>query len=398
MPGDTRSPLTPPRDWPLLGGLPGQRVVFCLGCLHGECLVPVLDLGWQPLAERDDGHRYPLGLQQCDRCGLVQATWEVPRARVFPDDHPYVTGSTTALREHFAGLATETERLLGDGDLIIDIGANDGTFLEAVRRLKPRARLLAVEPTRAGKLARAKGIPVEQGSWSQKRAWDIVKTLGRAAVITASNVMAHVSDIHQFLDGVVLALDDGGTFICENHDFASVDSGLQIDTVYHEHLMYYTPATLGRLLEQHGFMITRTENIAAHGGSFRMYAARRPPDLQGRADTARDQLCRLLETASKDGPVYGVGAATRATGLIHYADLQKWLTMVVEVPGHPKIGTTIPGTMIPVADEKALIEAQPPHALLFCWHVADSVVPKLRAAGYEGRFIVPLPKAGYYRG
>jgi len=382
----------------MTGGLPGFPVVYCYGCGHGGCLTPVLDLGSQPLAERDDGHRYPLGLQQCDRCGLVQATWEVPRAEVFPGDHPYVTGSTAALRLHFGNLAAEAGRLLGDGELIIDIGANDGTFLAAVRRLEPRTRLLAVEPTGAGNLARAKNIPVEEAFWSYELAGDIVKSLGRAQVVTASNVMAHVSDIHGFLDGVALVLNDNGTLICENHDFASVGAGLQIDTVYHEHLMYYTPATLGRLLEQHGFQVTRTENIATHGGSFRTYATRRPGNLQARADAARDQLCRLLETASEQGPVYGVGAATRATPLIHYAGLQKWLTMVVEVPGHPKIGTTIPGTLIPVVDEKALIEDAPPTALLLCWHVAGSVVPKLRAAGYEGRFIIPLPKAGYYRG
>lgn len=379
-------------------GLPGFPVVFCYGCLHGGCLTPVLDLGRQPLAERDDGFRYPLGLQQCDRCGLVQATWDVPRTEVFPPGHPYVTGSTAALRLHFEGLADQAAARLHGNDLIIDIGANDGTFLEAVRRRTGTARVLAVEPTGAARLARAKGIPVEQQFWSRKVAAGITETLGRAAVITASNVMAHVSDIHRFLDGVAMALTPDGTFICENHDFASVETGLQIDTVYHEHLMYYTPATLGRLLEQHGFTITRTEQIATHGGSFRTYATRRPGNLQQRADTARDQLGRLLEIASEDGPVYGVGAATRATPLIHFAGLERWLRLVVEVPGHPKIGSTIPGTMIPVADEKALITDAPPTALLLCWHVADSVVPKLRAAGYSGRFIVPLPRAGYYRG
>lgn len=402
--GDTR-PLSPqvPQDYSFAReepSLPGSPVTSCLGCGAGWIsLREILDLGSQPLAERDDGHRYPLGLQQCSRCGLVQLTWAVPREDVFPPDHPYVTGATRALREHFGELAVVAEGLLGPGELIIDIGANDGTFLDAVRRLEPRARLLAVEAAAsAAKLARAKVIPVEQGFWSHEMAGDIVKTLGRAAVITASNVMAHVADIHEFLDGVTLALDDGGTFICENHDFASVEGGLQIDTVYHEHLFYFTPATLGRLLEQHGLTVSRIEQIGTHGGSFRTWATRRTGTLQQRAETARDQLCRLLELASEDGPVYGVGAATRATPLIHFAGLQRWLTMVAEVPGHPKIGTTIPGTMIPVADERALTEDQPPHAVLFAWHIAGDIVPKLRAAGYEGKIIIPLPRAGYYRG
>lgn len=377
--------------------LPAGRIKSCLGC-GAEWMVTILDLGRQPLAERAIGQRYPLGLQECSNCGLVQATWFVNRAEVFPDDHPYVTGSTAALRLHFRGLAAEAAARLHDRDLIIDIGANDGTLLNAVRHLNPVARLLAVEPTGAGKLARAKGIPVEQAFWSRKLAGEVRDSLGLAQVITASNVAAHVADIHEFLDAVTLALAEGGTFISENHDFASVEGGLQIDTVYHEHLMYYTPSVFGRLLEQHGFSVSRIEQVATHGGSFRTYATRRPGNLQQRADTTRDQLCRLLEAASEDGPVYGVGAATRATPLINYARLDRWLRLVVEVPGHPKIGSTIPGTMIPVTDEKVLIEDAPPTALLLCWHVADSVVPKLRAAGYEGSFIVPLPRAGYYRG
>lgn len=379
-------------------GLPGQPVTFCYGCGHGGELTGILDLGLQPLAERDDGNRYPLGLQQCDRCGLVQATWEVPRADVFPYDHPYVTGSTAALRLHFEGLADAVAPLLERNNLIIDIGANDGTFLAAVRRRVPGARLLAVEPTGAVKYAREKNIPVHNSFWSRETARDIREFMGPATVITASNVLAHTGDVHGFLAGVKDTLAERGTFITENHDFASVGDGLQIDTVYHEHLLYYTPATLGRLLEMHGFGVSRTQQVPTHGGSFRMYAAHRLPNLQARADTARDQLCRLMEIASEKGPVYGVGAATRATGLVHYAGLERWLRLVVEVPGHPKIGSTIPGTMIPVVDEKALTEDQPPTALLLAWHVAGSVVPKLRAAGYEGEFIVPLPRAGYYRG
>jgi hypothetical protein len=196
-------------------------------------------------------------------------------------------------------------------------------------------------------------------------------------------VMAHVSDVHGFLAGVEHVLAERGTFITENHDFASVVNGLQLDTVYHEHELYYTPATLGRLLEQHRLTTSRFETLDTHGGSFRTWAVRTRPDLQDRADTARDQLRRLTEAAARYGPVYGVGAATRATPLIHWAGLDQWVTKVCEVPGHPKIGTVMPGTAMAVVDEK---------------DVAADVVPKLRAAGYEGKFIVPLPRAGIYHG
>jgi hypothetical protein len=302
------------------------------------------------------------------------------------------------MREHFGKLAGQAALLLDDQDLAVDIGANDGTLLAAIRRKMPSARVLAIEPTGQARHCREKAIPVEQAFFTADLARDCVKYAGQARVITACNVLAHCGDPHDFMEGVALLLADGGTFITENHDVASVTGGLQIDTVYHEHLRFYSAATLGRLLEMHGFLVTANERIPAHGGSLRTYAKIRPRNLQSRAETARDQLCRLLEMASEDGPVWGIGAATRATGLIHFAGLERWIHQIAEVPGSDKIGTCMPGTAIKVADEAEMIAARPPHAVLFAWHVADDIVPKLRAAGYEGWIILPLPKAMIYRG
>ena len=100
----------------------------------------------------------------------------------------------------------------------------------------------------------------------------------------------------------------------------------------------------------------------------------------------------LAQIVEDGGHVYGIGAATRATPLIHYAKIAPYITAVAEVPGSEKIGCHMPGTAIPVVDEALLVENQPEYALLFCWHVADSVVPALRKLGYKGRFLVPLPE------
>jgi C-methyltransferase C-terminal domain/Methyltransferase domain/Putative zinc binding domain len=371
----------------------------CQLCGAGrDDLLAILDLGEQPLAERDDGNRYPLGLLQCDACGLIQLSYQVERDEVFPPDHPYATGNTRAMRLHFGRLAREISPLLNVRDLVVDIGANDGTLLEAVRRADPDARLLAVEPTGQADVCRARDIPVAQQPWSSGLAAGTWSALGPARVITASNVLAHVADPHDFMEGISILLADGGTFVTENHDAASVIGGLQIDTVYHEHLRFFTPATLGRLLEMHGFLVTRTENIPTHGGSFRTWAIRSPQQLQARAETARDQLCRLLEVTSEKGEIWGVGASTRATPLIHFAGLGRWLKAIAEVPGSAKIGTKMPGTSIPVVDERWLIEAAPPAVLLLSWHIASDIVPKLRAAGYLGDVIIPLPAPRIYRG
>jgi hypothetical protein len=368
-------------------------VTACATC--GDSRLPVvLDLGDQPLAERDDGKTYPLAVAQCAGCGLAQLTYAVPRARVFRPDHPYATGNTRALRAHFDGLAATVAPQLRDGDLLADIGANDGTLLAAVARHAPRARLLGVEPTGQAAKITARGIPAEQVFFGYAAARAIRQEYGPARVVTACNVLAHAGDQHDFMTGVTELLAPDGRFITENHHWASVVNGLQADTVYHEHLRYYTPATLGRLLELHGFFTAAAEAIPVHGGSFRVTAVRSQPGLQVRADAARDRLRAVMKQAAAAGPVWGIGATTRATPLVHWAGIADLIGTIAEVPGSARIGTLLPGTFIPVVDEAELIAAQPPHALLLAWHIAGDIVPKLRAAGYQGRFITPLPEAG----
>lgn len=355
-------------------------------------LKTILDLGDQPMAERDDGHTYPLALLECDWCGLVQLSHIVDQKELFPEDHPYSTGNTVALRRHFRDLAAGLAPWLQPGDLVVDIGANDGTFLAELSLHAPQATLLAIEPTGQAGKCRARGIPTEQEFFTASLARQLARYVGPARIITASNVLAHVPDPHDFLSGVSSLLDpDVGEFITENHDWASVVNGLQIDTIYHEHLRYYSVASLSHLLAMHGYLISQAIPVASHGGSFRVTARPQRRGLAARADTAKTQLRVLLHEARDDGPIYGIGAATRATPLIHYAGLEEYLACVCEVPGSDKIGRMMPGTSLPIVDEKQLITDQPPYALLFPWHLAASIVPVLREAGYQGKFIVPLP-------
>lgn len=363
-------------------------------------LKPVLDMGEQPLPERhDDDTRYPLALLECGDCTLVQLSFIPPQREVFPKDHTYSTGSTKALREHFASLAAKCLSAAGPDDLIADLGCNDGTFLAAVRRQQPRVRLIGVEPTGQADKCKRKGVPVWREFFTAALARDMRKTYGPAKVVTACNVLAHVPDPHDFMTGVVRLLADDGVFVTENHDVASVLDGLQIDTVYHEHARFYSVSSLSRLLSAHGLVVTDVEKIPVHGGSFRVRARRqRAGDLEVRAQAAAKALRALLDGAAQEGLIYGVGATTRATPLIHYAGIADYLSCVVEVAGSDKIGTDMPGTKIPVIDEAELIANQPPYALLFAWHWADSIVPALRAKGYKGTFLVPLPEPGVLDG
>lgn len=370
-------------------GLPGEATA-CGLCGHWN-LKPILDMGSQPLPERygsDD--RYPLALLECQACTLVQLSYIADPREVFQPGHTYATGNTKALREHYAALAAGLSARLTPPDLVVDIGASDGTLLSFFPGSLVR---VGIEPTRQALKVEAQGIEVWQEFFTHAVARRLRAELGAAQVITACNVMAHIPDPHDFAAGIAHLLADDGVLIAEVHDVASVLDGLQVDTVYAEHNFYWSVTTLSRLLGMHGLVVTDAEKIPTHGGSFRVTARRqRTRDLAGRAQAAAKALRALLDGFAQQGPIYGVGATTRATPLIHFAGIADFLSCVVEVPGSAKIGLTMPATQIPVVDEAKLIADQPPAALLLSWHLADSIVPTLRAKGYQGAFIVPLPE------
>jgi hypothetical protein len=367
--------------------MPGEAKE-CGGCGAHGLLAPLFDMGMQPVPEgARAGKRYPLKLVRCENCGLVQLSYAVDPAELFPKDHPYSTGNSAALREHYEDLARTIAGTLHTGDVVVDIGANDGTLLNGY---PDGLRKIAVEPTDQGRKFKGTYYPF---FFTEELARKIVSQYGPAKVITAMNVLAHVPDVHDFLDGVAVLLDDDGVFITENHDLHSITSGLQLDAIYHEHLRYYTAGTLCRLLEQHGFRVASSLPVPTHGGSFRVTAHKTRQDFPERARMAATALRGMLYQFTRQRQkVYGIGATTRATPLIHYAGISDFITCVCEVPGSDKIGQNMPGTSIPVVDEAVLLTDQPAYALLLNWHLAADVVPKLRAAGYKGKFLVPLPE------
>lgn len=354
-------------------------------------------MGMQPLAEHDNGERYPLRLIKCTQCTLVQLSYIPDQHDMFPPDHPFATGNTRANHVNAASLAKDIAEILEDnaGGMVVDIGANDGTLLSEVKKAASTSHLVAVEPTNQAAKCRDKGFLTWQQFFTSVVAKEVARVCGQAQVITACNVLAHVPDPHDFLEGVKILLADDGVFITENHDWASIANGLQIDTVYHEHLRFYSVASLSRLLADHGFLVDDMKKIPMHGGSFRTFAVREKENLESRAYEAALALHKIICDVTSPFPdtVYGIGATTRATPLLHYAHIWRHLTCVCEVSSSEKIGTNIPGTDVPVVDEKKLFEDQPPYALILSWHIADDIIPKLREKGYKGKFIIPLPQA-----
>lgn len=390
---------------------PDLESVLFLGYLPPVNTMPLIG---SPLEEQP---AYPAELLYCSKCTLAQLGLIVDPAILFPPTYPYTSGTTKILRENFAELSLEVDSLypLKTDQLIIDIGSNDGTLLSNFQ--KNGVRVFGIEPTNAANLAIGRGIPSMISFFNKSAAERAVSEQGKAQIITATNVFAHIEDIHDIVAGVLTLLDDDGIFISESHYFLSLLETLQYDTIYHEHLRYYSVTSLKHLLEMHGLEVIHTKRIPTHGGSIRVYASRKGKyPVQASVGEVVEQeslgitreafktfkqdvvtsklglLSLLKDIKVKGERVYGIGAPSRASTLVNYVGLDDGIMdTVLEITGSYKIGKYIPGTRVPVWEEERLFSDQPEYALLLSWHIADELIPKLRSRGFQGKFIVPLP-------
>jgi hypothetical protein len=361
---------------------------------------------------------YPAEILLCGKCKLVQLSLVVDPHILFPPEYPYTSGTTRILRENFAELYAEaTQRITLDArTLVVDIGSNDGTLLGNFKNGGHPVR--GIEPTLMANLANSRGIPTTMAFFDAESAAGVTKECGRARVVTATNVFAHIEHVHEVVDNIIAMLDERGVFISESHYLHGLLDTLQYDTIYHEHLRHYSVESLQYLLSAHALEIFHVRKIPTHGGSIRVYAAKpgtypidpsvaeilqaeravplavRLAEFRARMTQSKLQLYRLLsEIKTPQTRIVGIGAPSRASTLIHYVGLDDGiLDAVLEVPGSYKVGKYMPGSLIPVLDEGYLLEKQPEYAVLLSWHIADELMPKIRAKGYRGKFVVPLPE------
>lgn len=405
----------------------GSSVVVeqCQICSYDK-LEPILFLGYLPPVNQmhnigDKPHEqpsYPAQMLYCPRCHLVQLGLVVDPKILFPPEYPYTSSTTKILRENFAQLYQECRTLisLGPNDLVVDIGSNDGNLLS---NFKDNHRVLGITPEEIGKLAIQRGIPTIIDYFTKQVVEKVKSEYGKAKIITATNVFAHIENVNDIVKYVLELLTDDGVFISESHYLLPLVETLQYDTIYHEHLRYYSLHSLKYLLESHGLEIFHAVQIPTHGGSIRVYASekgRYPVKsdvsallekekkvvlskdllLEFKHRTAVSKLalhCLLRDIRKAKKRIYGIGAPSRASTLINYTGIDDGIIdCVLEIKGSHKVNKYMPGTVIPVLDESALYNDQPEYAMLFSWHIADELIPKLRQKGFKGQFIVPLPQ------
>ena len=398
-------------------------VESCQVCGHAP-LAKVLSLGYMPPVNQmvaigevpRQQPWFPTDLLYCAKCELVQLGLAVDPAIIFPPEYPYTSGTTKLLRDNFAELYSEASAMLElkPQDLVIDIGSNDGTLLSNFKS----HRILGIEPTEVGKIANSRGIPTLMRYFTAEVAAEVKREHGAARVVTAANCFAHIEDVHSIVEAILDLLGPDGVFISESHYLIGLLERLQYDTIYHEHLRYYSLTSLANLLKMHGLEVFHARAIPTHGGSIRVYASRQgarsvngsvakmlAAEPRGEAMLARLKafrndvmlsklrlLAMIRDLREKGARICGISAPSRASTLVNYLGLDEPIVdYVCEIAGSLKVGKCMPGTGIPVVEESRLFSDQPECAIIFSWHIADELAPKLRQKGYRGKLITPLP-------
>lgn len=406
----------------------------CRVCL-GRNVVSFLDYGNVPLAgdflvrERLGQEKlYPLDLVVCLDCTLVQIANVVDATQIFTD-YRYLSSVTTTLMSHFADYARilKDRVLRGSDGLVVEIGSNDGVLLSRLKELGVKA--IGVDAAEnVVRIAKAKGLNVQHGYFGTRVAREIEATHGVANVVTASNVFAHIDDLDEVIKGVDGLLAPDGKFIVEVHYLLDLLSKFQFDTVYHEHLCYYSLTALSRLFNRFDFVITDVDRLPMHGGSIRVYAQRRSAgstspstavslllDLEQEAgiqnlstyeqfgrdvSECRNKLLQfILERKGQGRSLSGYGAAGRSTILLNFCGLDSKLIDYVVDESPSRIGRYIPGVGIPVVPREYFWSHPTDDCLVTAWNYRDEIVGKegeFLANG--GSFIVPLPELELLRG
>ena len=391
-----------------------MRKFNCRVC--GNKVKPYLNLGNQPLAnnlleKNEVGHEkfYPLEVAACPSCGLNQLTEVVNASEMFTT-YSYVTSKNVGMVNHLKDFAEHINDQMNLRDKkVVDIGGNDGTLCKHFKNLG--AQPINVDPSEnLSKISLQEGIKTFKEYFSEETA----RKIGKASVITATNVFAHVDNLQSFINGVSLMLNNDSIFVFEVPHFMNLVLKGEFDTIYHEHLSYFLTHPLSLLFKKFNLSLFKIEELAVHGGSIRCYVGKKPEDgsvtklhlkeissgmysfktlldLRLEIEINRRNLIKFLSTERKRGKrIVGYGAPAKATVLTNYYNLDNDIIEYAVDVSPFKIGKYIPGSHIPVVDEKVFHEDNPDYAILFPWNWKNELLSKEK--DFKGKWIIPVPK------
>lgn len=401
----------------------------CRHCAN-QSFIRFADLGRAPpsnaMLNRDQLDQpeadYPLLVEVCDNCFLVQVDEHKRATEIFDEDYTYFSSYSRSWLEHaeqFVDIAT-SRFCLGPDSLVVEVASNDGYLLQYfVRRGIP---VVGVDPTaNTAEAARQKGVRTIVDFFGGALAEQQLR--GAADLIVGNNVFAHVPDINDFSAGLRIALNEGGAISLEFPHLLQLIQHNQFDTIYHEHFSYLSLTTAERILSSQRLKVFDVEELPTHGGSLRVFAAhagdaarKRSPNVervlameaqaglggravyeafQQRVDQARaDFLGFLQEQRSAGATVAGYGAAAKGNTLLNYCGIKgdDLIRFVADASPH-KQGRFLPGSHIPVVAPETIDEKRPDYIVIFPWNLRDEIAAQLeRARSWGARFVTAIPE------
>jgi SAM-dependent methyltransferase len=383
---------------------------------------PFFDLGELPLAggfltedQVPSEQRYPLLVSVCENCGLVQIVSPVDPEILF-QDYSFATGTIPGLVRHFDGYAQWIDEMLGP-ESVIEFGCNDGTLIAALEQRG--IRTLGVDMSaNITEMARQQGRNVLTGTFGPEMVDELCEQMGLVDLVTGSNVFAHNADPTAILEAADAVLTSDGVLCLEVMYAGDLLDQLQWDTLYHEHLTFYSLGTLGTLLHRHGFEPVSALRTPMHGGSLRLAAARTgrrqadatvsdlaawegelrlnrattwdgfSADCHRRIDVFGDTMRHLSERSS----IWGYGAAGKATMWLNVCEMNYLEALVDASP--LRYGKLMPGTHTPIVSPDEFARHQPDYVFVSAWNYLDAI--RANEPKYAGYWIVPLPEMRIY--
>ncbi|SCA59011.1 C-methyltransferase NovU [Chlamydiales bacterium SCGC AB-751-O23] len=395
----------------------------CRSC-QSNSLKSIIPLGKLPLANAliektnvEKSKLYNLEVMLCEECALVQLKDSVAPEDLF-SHYFYFSSNSSTMLESAQNLVESLLPQLNEDSQIVEIASNDGYLLK--NYMGKGFKVLGIEPAKnVAKVARESGIETLCEFFDANLAKKIAHSGMKADIIHANNVMAHVPDINSFVKGVKILLKQTGVAVIEVPYFLDLIEKLEFDTIYHEHVFYFTLKALKGLFNKNGLLISGFEKLKIHGGSLRLFIAHEDnntesADLEGaifqeelkglynletykgfmrRLEDLKENLLDKLQSLKNDQKkIAAYGASAKGTTLLNYFGIRKELIDFVVDKSSAKIGKLLPGTYLEIKNPEALIEEDVDTALLLTWNFAEEILKEQQKFLDKNKtFLCPLP-------